>query len=67
LYKHCPFSKEIRQTLLSHPSFTKLATQYENNRALQVKNHENRYAKYALDGITIDKEMIDTLEFFKNF
>jgi hypothetical protein len=67
LYKHCPFSKEIRQTLLSHPSFTKLATQYENNRVLQVKNHENRYAKYALDGITIDKEMIDTLEFFKNF
>lgn len=66
LYKHCPFSKEIRQKLLNHPSFTKFANQYENTRAIQVKNLENRYAKYARDCISIDEEMIETLEFYKN-
>jgi hypothetical protein len=66
LYKHCPFSKEIRQELLNHPSFTKLANQYENTRSIQVKNYENRFAKYTRDGISLDKEMIDTLDFYKN-
>lgn len=66
LYRHCPFSKEIRQKLSNHPSFASLTNQYENNRAKQVKNLENRYAKYARDGITLDQEMIDTLDFYKN-
>lgn len=67
LYKHCPFSKEIRQKLLNHPSFTKLANQYENMRVIQVKNTENRHAKYARDGISLDEVMIETLDFYKNF
>jgi hypothetical protein len=66
LYKHCPFSKEIRQKLSSHPSFTLLGNQFENSRAKQIKNLENRYARYTRDGISLDQEMIDTLEFYKN-
>ena len=66
LYKHCPFSKEIRQKLINHPSFTKLAYQYENLRAKQIKNLENHYARYTREGISLDEEMIETLEFYKN-
>ena len=67
LYKYCPFSKEIRQKLHSHPSFTLLENHYENSRTKQVKNLENRYAKYTREGISLDQEMIETLEFYKNF
>ena len=66
LYKYCPFSKEIRQKLHAHPSFTLLENHFENHRAKQVKNLESRYARYTRDGITIDKEMVETMEFYKN-
>lgn len=66
LYKYCPFSKEIRTKLHSHPSFTLLENHFENSRAKQVKNLESRYAKYARDGIILDQEMIETLEYYKN-
>jgi hypothetical protein len=66
LYKFCPFSKEIRQKLHTHPSFTSLEIQYENRRTKQVKDLENRYAKYTREGIALDQEMIETLEFYKN-
>jgi hypothetical protein len=66
LYKFCPFSKEIRQKLITHPSFTQLENRYENHRAKQAKDLENRYSKYTREGIALDQEMIDTLEFYKN-
>lgn len=66
LYKHCPFSKEIRQKLTSHPSFATTAQQFEIIRAKQAKDLENRYARYTNQGIILDEEMIETLHFYKN-
>lgn len=65
-YKHCPFSKEIREKLKNHPSYASVANQFENLRAKQAKDLENRYSQYTREGITLDKEMIDTLDFYKN-
>ena len=65
LYRYCPFSKEIRQKLHTHPSFNLSESRFENARAKQVKNLESRYTKYAREGITIDEEMVETLDFYK--
>ncbi len=66
LYKHCPFSKEIREKLKNHPSFSSAANLFENRRTKQARDLENRYSKYTREGIALDKEMIDTLDFYKN-
>lgn len=65
LFKYCPFSKEIREKLSSHPSFTAAATRFANLRAKQIKELENRYARYAREGISLDEVMVETLSFFK--
>lgn len=66
LYRHCPFPKEIRERLLNHPSFTETANLFRNKRSKQAKDLENRYAKYAEKGITLDEEMLENLNFYKN-
>lgn len=65
-YKYCPFSKETRQKLLTHPSFAACANLYENLKAKKVKELENRYAKYTREGIVLDEEMVETLKFYKD-
>ncbi len=66
LYRHCPFPKETRERLLNHPSFAETANLFRNKRAKQVKDLENRYARYVEKGIVPEKEMLDTLDFYKN-
>jgi hypothetical protein len=66
-YKYCPFPKETRAKLLNHPSYAPVANQFKNLRAKKIKDLENRYAKYARKGIVLDQEMIDTLNFYKNY
>jgi len=66
LFKYCPFPLEIREKLLNHPSFSAAANQFRNLRAKQVKDLENRYAKYTQNGIVLDEEMIETLNFYKD-
>jgi len=66
LYRHCPFPKETRERLLSHPSFAETANQFKNKRAKQAKDIENRYTRYSETGIVLEKEMLDTLDFYKD-
>jgi hypothetical protein len=66
LFKYCPFSKEIREKLLNHPSFAAAANQFRNMRAKQAKDLENKHANYTRKGIVLDEEMIETLNFYKN-
>jgi hypothetical protein len=65
-YKYCPFSRDVREKLLNHPSFAAAANQFNNVKAKQAKDLENRYARYKLDGIVLDDEMVETLNFYKN-
>lgn len=66
LLKYCPFNKEIREKLLNNPNFAPAVNIFNNQRAKQVKNLERRYAKYTQRGITLDKEMIETLNFYRD-
>jgi hypothetical protein len=66
LFRHCPFPIAIRDKLLNHPSYAAAANQFKNLRAKQVKDLENRYSKYTQNGIVLDEEMIETLNFYKN-
>ncbi|MFZ5352316.1 MAG: Crp/Fnr family transcriptional regulator [Bacillota bacterium] len=66
LYRYCPFTKEIRKRLLNNPVFAAATAQFESVRAKQIKELENRYSRYTRAGITLDKEMIDTLNYYKN-
>lgn len=66
LYRHCPFPKETREKLLNHPSFAATANQFKNRRAKEARELESRYAKYAENGIVLDEEMLETLNFYKD-
>ena len=66
LYKYCPFNKEIRSKLSNHPTFSACSVQFANLRAKQASSIENRYAKYHRAGISLDPELLETLEFFKS-
>ena len=66
LLKYCPFNKEIREKLLNNPNFAPAVNIFNNQRAKQVKDLERRYAKYTQRGITLDEEMIETLNFYRD-
>lgn len=66
LYKHCPFPKETREKLINHPSFSATANQFKNRRAKEARELESRYAKYIENGIVLDEEMLETLNFYKD-
>ncbi len=66
LYKYCPFSKDIREKLANHPTFAIAAAPFERMRAKEIKDLENRFARYAREGIQPDEAMQDTMNFYKN-
>jgi CRP-like cAMP-binding protein len=66
LYRYCPFSKGIRQSLAGHPAFGAAAAQFERMRAKEVRDLENRFARYAREGIQPDQAMHYTLNFYKD-
>ncbi|NLZ46564.1 MAG: hypothetical protein GX896_07725 [Clostridiales bacterium] len=51
---------------MNNPNFAPAVNIFNNQRAKQVKDLERRYAKYTQRGITLDKEMIETLNFYKD-
>lgn len=65
LFKYCPFPRELRQKLANHPSFAASVNLFEKHRAKEVKDLENRFARYTRNGIVLDDEMIETLNFYK--
>ena len=65
LYRHCPFSRPIREQLEKQPLFADPATQFRNTRAKTVKELENRYGKYTKNGETLDPDFEHNLKFYK--
>lgn len=64
LFKHCPFSKDIRALLERQPAYSDIALQFNNMRAKKVKELENRYNMLRRSGITPDPEMEENLKFY---
>lgn len=50
LFRHCPFSRAIRDQLDKQPIYADISAQFRNQRAKFAKDLENRYAKYSKNG-----------------
>ena len=66
LFKHCPFSQPIRNSLEKQPLFSQFIRQYENIIARQARLLEARYSKLRRSGIELDLELKDNLLYYKS-
>ncbi len=66
LYKHCPFSRSIREQLEKQPMYNDIAAQFKFQRAKIAKDLENRYNKYVKNNTILDPALEHNLIFYKN-
>ncbi len=66
LFKHCPFSRPIRDSLEKQPLFSQFIRQFENIRARQARLLEARYAKLQRSGIELDKDLEENLRYYQS-
>jgi hypothetical protein len=64
LFKHCPFSRSIRDKLIASPYYNALISEFDKNRARQCKILEARYAKLKQSG-SIDPDLVENLKYYK--
>lgn len=62
---YCPFSKKMRERLLIQPLFEEAYARYIRNRIKKVRETEARYRLLGKDYIELTKELVDTLEYYK--
>ena len=65
LYKHCPFSKNIRINMEKQPMYSDIAAHFRNQRAKTAKDLENRYGRYVKSGIPLDSDLEHNLVFYR--
>ena len=61
-YRHVPFAKDTRNTLLDRPTFAEFHQRFQNIRTKKIKALENHYRKY---GENIPEKLKANLEFYK--
>ncbi len=66
LYKHCPFSKAIRDQLEKQPVYTELAAQFRHQRTKMAKELESRYNRYIKSGIQLDPDLEHNLAYYRD-
>lgn len=66
LFKHCPFSKGIREQLERQPMYVDMITLMKNQRAKQARELENRYKHYLKANGSLDAILENNLEFYQN-
>lgn len=66
LYKHCPFSKPIREHLQKQPMYSDIASRFENIRAKKAREFEAHYRKFTKDGSTLDPDLEHNLIFYRD-
>lgn len=66
LFKHCPFSKGIREQLEKQPIYTDYISVSKFQRAKQAKELENHYKHYIKLNGTLDPTLQKNLEFFRD-
>ena len=65
LYKHCPFSKPIREKLQKQPIFNDVATPFNANRIKHAGVLERRYNKLLDNNISKDAVLEENLNLYK--
>lgn len=62
---YCPFSKKIRERLAIQPIFEEAYARYNRNRLKKIRETEGRHRLLQKDNIEITKELVDTLNYYK--
>ncbi|MDP4092083.1 MAG: cyclic nucleotide-binding domain-containing protein [Bacillota bacterium] len=65
LFKHCTFSRKIRESLEKQPVFSDMINQFKNQRTKLVKSLESKYNRYAKLG-PLDSELEENLIFYRD-
>ncbi|NTV89635.1 MAG: hypothetical protein HGA22_04635 [Clostridiales bacterium] len=66
LYKHCPFSREIREQLERQPMYSEIAVPLRLQRQKAAKEHTNRYSRYIKRNGALEPELETTLTFYRD-
>lgn len=64
-FKHCPFSRPIREKLKNSPNYYALIGYYEKDRSRQCKILESRYEKLKRFG-DIDPDLLENLAYYRS-
>ncbi len=64
-FKHCPFSKSIRDDLARHPLYSQYITVYEGARVKRSKVYQARYSKMLKPNIPLDADLIGNLAYYE--
>lgn len=65
LATYCPFSKVIREKLTMQPLFEEAYARYTRDRLKKTRETEGRQRLLMRDNIEITKELVDTLNYYK--
>lgn len=64
LATYCPFSKELREKVISQPIFAEAMEKGERERKKKLKEFDLRKRAYEKDKIEMPKEVVETFEFY---
>jgi len=64
-FKHCPFSKSIRDSLAKHPLYSQYITVYEGARVKRSKVYQARYSKMLKPNLQLDADLIGNLAYYE--
>ncbi|HKM00201.1 MAG TPA: hypothetical protein VJZ06_09855 [Mobilitalea sp.] len=65
LATYCPFSKEIREQLQMQPLFEEAMARYQRDKLKKIREIEGRHRLLMKEQIELTKELIDTLNYYK--
>ena len=66
LFRHCPFSKPVRDLLGRQPMYLDMINVMRNQKAKLSKDLENRYNRYIKTNGTLDPVLESNLEFYRD-
>lgn len=65
-FKHCPFTKAVRDRLENQPIYSDLIKQMNIQRSKNIRELENRYKRYITANGTLNPVLQRNLEFFRD-
>ena len=64
---YCPFNKEIRERVVQQPLFDEAMARFYRESAKRIKELEGIIRLLQKEDVSISNEILETLEFYKNF
>ncbi|HHU72799.1 MAG TPA: hypothetical protein GXZ21_12315 [Clostridiales bacterium] len=65
LATYCPFARELRERMIKQPLFEEAMSRYQRDKLKRIRELESRIKYLERDNIEIPKELIDTLNYYK--